>query len=89
MSRENEILESKLPFSYPKLANGRPEHLAVIVSAMREYAREMSIGFARFLGDHCIQYIDHAEVWTYIKDGKDYNLTELYTKYPETLNKKV
>jgi hypothetical protein len=43
MNRENEILERKLPFSYPKLVNGRPEHFAVILSAMREYAREMSI----------------------------------------------
>lgn len=46
--------------------------------AQRAKDKENAIQFALWLGENCIQYIDNPDVWTYIKDNNDYDLSELY-----------
>jgi len=84
MSRELEILEAAWSANYGSPVYDK-SHLkynyeSLVLSAMRELARERSIGFA--------EWVIHESTWNITQGNFDWAKTtdQLYSKYIESLN---
>jgi hypothetical protein len=91
MNREEEILNRY--FNAEEGFTGYETNC--ITAAMREYAREMSIGFNDFVQKYYNQVWCGINMGNYYQNGEDimtathtYTTDQLYDKYLETLNKK-
>jgi hypothetical protein len=92
MNREEQILKENVIGVNREKLESHHDFTPSVKKAMREYAREMSIGFARWLSGEGWQQYDEADRW--ICPTNNYNVIttdKLYDKYLdhlESLNKK-
>ena len=89
MEREEEILKSKDHSYYAAL--GGVYNDETIVSAMREFARERSIGFAEWKEidyNHDGKSDNGENIYVCRQTGNFYTTDQLYTLYLESLNPK-